>query len=51
MFDPLEFGISMKEGQYLDPSLRLTLEAAHQVSVSSLSPVSSAQSGIATGFS
>jgi acyl transferase domain-containing protein len=31
MFDPLEFGISMKEAQCLDPSLRLTLEAAHQV--------------------
>jgi acyl transferase domain-containing protein len=31
LFDPLEFGISQKEAQHLDPSLRLTLEAAHQV--------------------
>jgi acyl transferase domain-containing protein len=33
MFDPLEFGISMKEAQHLDPSLRLTLEAAHAVRI------------------
>jgi len=30
LFDPLEFGISAKEAQHLDPSLRLTLEVAHQ---------------------
>ncbi|KAH7911096.1 thiolase-like protein [Hygrophoropsis aurantiaca] len=28
-FDPLEFGISAKEAQHLDPAIRLTLEAAH----------------------
>ena len=32
LFDPLEFGISQKESQCIDPSLRLTLEVAHQVS-------------------
>ncbi|KAI8820281.1 putative nonribosomal peptide synthetase [Fimicolochytrium jonesii] len=30
MFDPTEFGISVKEAQLLDPSLRLSLEVAHQ---------------------
>ncbi|KAJ3195836.1 hypothetical protein HK101_010930 [Irineochytrium annulatum] len=29
-FDPLEFGINMKEAQHLDPSLRLIIEVAHQ---------------------
>ena len=29
--DPLEFSIGLKEAQYLDPSLRLALEVAHQV--------------------
>ncbi|EMD32324.1 PKS/NRPS enzyme [Gelatoporia subvermispora B] len=29
LFDPLEFGISMKEAQHLDPSLRHTLEVSH----------------------
>ena len=32
-FDTLEFGISMKEAQQLDPSSRLILEVAHQVLV------------------
>lgn len=32
LFDPLEFGISMKEAQHLDPSLRHTLEVSHMVS-------------------
>ena len=31
MFDSLEFGISKKEAEYMDPSLRVTLEVAHQV--------------------
>jgi acyl transferase domain-containing protein len=31
-FDTLEFGISMKEAQQLDPSSRLILEVAHLVS-------------------
>ena len=30
-FDTLEFGISMKEAQQLDPSSRLILEVAHLV--------------------
>ena len=38
LFDPLEFGISQKEAQHIDPSLRLTLEAAHQVSTFSFLP-------------
>ncbi|KAJ3194330.1 hypothetical protein HK101_002999 [Irineochytrium annulatum] len=29
-FDPLEFGINMKEAQHLDPSLRQIIEVAHQ---------------------
>lgn len=37
LFDPLEFGISMKEAQHLDPSLRLTLEVAHQARPFSIS--------------
>jgi hypothetical protein len=36
LFDPLEFGISAKEAQHLDPSLRLTLEVAHQVRSASI---------------
>jgi len=32
-FDPLEFGISAKEAAHFDPAIRLTLEAAHAVSV------------------
>ena len=39
-FDPLEFGISMKEAQHLDPSSRLILEVAHQVNISSFSLLS-----------
>ena len=40
LFDPLEFGISQKEAQHLDPSLRLTLEAARQVRASCPFPTS-----------
>ena len=32
-YDPLEFGISMKEAQNMDPSARLILEVAHQVGI------------------
>lgn len=30
-FDSLEFGISKREAEFMDPSLRVTLEVAHQV--------------------
>lgn len=31
VFDPLEFGISVKEAQYMDPSVRMSLEVSHEV--------------------
>lgn len=30
-FDSLEFGISKREAEFMDPSLRVTLEVTHQV--------------------
>jgi hypothetical protein len=31
VFDPLEFGISVKEAQLMDPSVRMSLEVSHEV--------------------